>query len=153
MSPETRGWVFLIGESVAIFAVSVLVLFIVYTLIDHFRNRATGIVVVNMKGYVLIAVGVLYIVFGFWLTRLTRAPWIPQLPNQPTVSNQPIPFPSDNPEALEAIGHIKCPICQRPFSEHSLDEGRKHWDQMHAGLDIKSEGHIVLEPKDAPDPK
>jgi hypothetical protein len=78
MSPETRGWLILIGESVTIFAVSVLVLYIVYTLISNYEKRGTTIVVVNMKGYVLMAVGVLYVVFGFFLTRLTRMPGLPR---------------------------------------------------------------------------
>jgi hypothetical protein len=78
MSPETRGWLVLIGESITIFAVSILVLYVIYTLIFNYERRGTTIVVVNMKGYVFMVVGVLYVAFGFFLTRLTRMPGLPR---------------------------------------------------------------------------
>lgn len=77
MSPEIKGWIYVIGESVTIFTVSVLVIYIVQTVIDNYKNRATGIGVINAEGVVFIAVGVLYIACGFIMTRLRRMPGIP----------------------------------------------------------------------------
>jgi hypothetical protein len=37
---------------------------------------------------------------------------------------------SDDPEFRRAAGHIRCPICERPFSEHEGDEFCNHWDEM-----------------------
>lgn len=78
MSLEIKGWLYVIGESIAIFTVSVCVLYVVRMVID--RNRATGIGVMNAEGVVFIAVGILYIVCGFVMTRLQRMPGIPPHP-------------------------------------------------------------------------
>jgi hypothetical protein len=56
-----------LAEVIGIFTVSMIVLFVLYT-----RKRATGIGWVRWKGYVLMGVGVLYLVFGAILTRLGR---------------------------------------------------------------------------------
>jgi hypothetical protein len=61
MSPQTKGWVMLIGESGAIFIVSIVLLFVVYMTTG---KNATGIVWVHWKGLVLIGVGVMYLASG-----------------------------------------------------------------------------------------
>ncbi len=55
------------AEAFGIFAVSIIVLFVVYMITE---KRATGIAVAHWKGYVLMGVGALYLVFGAILTRL-----------------------------------------------------------------------------------
>jgi len=75
MSPEMRGWLLLIGESVTSFTLSLLVLYIVFMLFD---KKGTGIGVINFQGHILMTIGVLYIVFGFILARLTRMPGLPR---------------------------------------------------------------------------
>jgi hypothetical protein len=58
-----------LAEVIGIFTVSMIVLFVLYTITG---KRATGIGWVRWKGYVLMGVGVLYLVFGAILTRLGR---------------------------------------------------------------------------------
>lgn len=61
------GFLRMFVEAVGIFAVSIIALFVVYMITE---KRATGIGVAHWKGYVLMSVGVLYLVFGAILTRL-----------------------------------------------------------------------------------
>jgi hypothetical protein len=56
-----------LGEAIGIFTVSMIVLFLFYTVTG---KKATGIGWVHWKGYVMMGVGVLYLVFGAILTRL-----------------------------------------------------------------------------------
>jgi hypothetical protein len=56
-----------LAEAIGIFAASMIVLIVCYATTE---KRATGIGWVHWKGYVLIAVGLLYLVFGAILTRL-----------------------------------------------------------------------------------
>jgi hypothetical protein len=56
-----------LAEVVGIFTVSMIVLFVYYTITER---RATGMGWVHWKGYVVMGVGVLYLVFGAILTRL-----------------------------------------------------------------------------------
>jgi hypothetical protein len=58
------------AESFGIFAVSIIVLYVVYMLLNG--KRATGIGWVHWKGFVLMGVGLLYFVFGLFLTRIGR---------------------------------------------------------------------------------
>jgi hypothetical protein len=58
------------AESFGIFAVSIIVLYVVYMLLN--AKRATGIGWVHWKGFVLMGVGFLYFVFGLFLTRIGR---------------------------------------------------------------------------------
>jgi hypothetical protein len=64
------------AESLAIFSLSVIALFLVYALFSRITRVATGPPAlwgwVYGKGLVLMGVGVLYIVAGFILTRLHR---------------------------------------------------------------------------------
>ncbi|HSZ61364.1 MAG TPA: hypothetical protein VK828_06185 [Terriglobales bacterium] len=62
------GAVRMFGEAFGIFAVSVIVLFVVYMITE---KRATGIGVLHWKGYVLMGVGVLYLLLGMIMTRVT----------------------------------------------------------------------------------
>ncbi|MFZ1918597.1 MAG: hypothetical protein WAU58_13565 [Terriglobales bacterium] len=55
------------GEALGVFTVSIIALFVVYTVTG---KRATGIGWVHSKGYVLMGIGALYLVFGVILTRL-----------------------------------------------------------------------------------
>jgi len=55
------------AEAFGIFAVSIIALFVVYTITE---KRATGIGWVHWKGYVLMGVGALYLTLGVILTRL-----------------------------------------------------------------------------------
>ncbi|HXX01038.1 MAG TPA: hypothetical protein VEJ00_07485 [Candidatus Acidoferrales bacterium] len=55
------------AEAFGIFAVSIIVLFVLYMVTE---KRATGIGVAHWKGYVLMYVGALYFVLGVILTRL-----------------------------------------------------------------------------------
>lgn len=61
------GFLRMFGEAFGVFAVSVVVLFVFYMIME---KRATGIGMAHVKGYVLMCVGVLYIVLGVVLTRL-----------------------------------------------------------------------------------
>jgi hypothetical protein len=61
------GSVRIFAEAFGIFAVSIIVLFVVYMITE---KRATGIGVLHWKGYVLMGVGALYFVFGMIITRL-----------------------------------------------------------------------------------
>ena len=56
-----------LAEVVGIFTVSMIVLFVCYMITG---KKATGIGWIHWKGYVLMGVGVLYLVFGAILTRL-----------------------------------------------------------------------------------
>lgn len=58
-----------IAEALGIFIVSMIVLYIGYSITT---KHATGIGWVHWKGFVLIAVGVLYIACGIVLTRIGR---------------------------------------------------------------------------------
>lgn len=58
------------AESFGIFAVSIVVLCVVYMLLN--AKRATGIGYLQWKGFVLMGVGFLYFVFGLFLTRIGR---------------------------------------------------------------------------------
>ena len=60
-----------IMESIVVFAVSMIVLYVAYALIDAKRGMATGIGWIHLKGAVLIGVGVLYLVFGLLLTGIS----------------------------------------------------------------------------------
>ena len=60
-------WLRTLAEAFAIFAVSIIVLFVFYMVT---WKEVTGIGVLNWKGSVLICVGVLYLVLGAILTRL-----------------------------------------------------------------------------------
>jgi hypothetical protein len=62
------GTLRILAESFGIFAVSIIVLCLVYTLLN--AKRATGIGWVHWKGFVLMGVGFLYFVFGLFLTRV-----------------------------------------------------------------------------------
>jgi len=55
------------AEAFGIFALSIIALFLVYMIAE---KRATGVGWVHWKGYVLMGVGALYLVFGAILTRL-----------------------------------------------------------------------------------
>jgi hypothetical protein len=55
------------AEAFAIFAISIIALFVIYMITE---KRATGAGWVHWKGYVLMGVGLLYLVFGAILTRL-----------------------------------------------------------------------------------
>jgi hypothetical protein len=55
------------AEAFVIFALSIIVLYFFYMITE---KRATGIGWLHWKGYVLIGVGVLYVVLGATLTRL-----------------------------------------------------------------------------------
>ncbi|HLV88835.1 MAG TPA: hypothetical protein VKV39_17750 [Candidatus Sulfotelmatobacter sp.] len=61
------GTLRMFAEAFGIFALSMIVLLGVYTITE---KRATGIGWVHWKGYVLMGVGALYLVFGAILTRL-----------------------------------------------------------------------------------
>jgi hypothetical protein len=61
------GTLRLLGESIAIFAVSIIVLYFVYTI--TYAKVGTGVGWVMWKGMVLIGVGVFYIVLGFVVVR------------------------------------------------------------------------------------
>jgi len=61
------GLLRMFAEAFGIFALSIIALSVVYTITS---KQATGIGWVHWKGYVLIGVGALYIVFGAILTRL-----------------------------------------------------------------------------------
>lgn len=61
------GLLRMFAEAFGIFAVSIMALFVVYMITE---KRATGIGVAHWKGYVLMGVGALYLVFGAILTRL-----------------------------------------------------------------------------------
>jgi hypothetical protein len=56
-----------LAEVFGIFTVSMIVLFVLYSITG---KKATGIGWVHWKGYVLMGVGALYLVFGAILTRL-----------------------------------------------------------------------------------
>lgn len=56
------------AESFGIFAVSIIVLYFVYTFLD--AKRATSVGYLHWKGFVLMGVGFLYFVFGLFLTRV-----------------------------------------------------------------------------------
>jgi len=56
-----------LAEACGIFTVSIIVLFVFYMITG---KKATGIGWVHWKGYVLMGVGALYLVFGVILTRL-----------------------------------------------------------------------------------
>jgi hypothetical protein len=60
-----------IMESIVIFAVSMIVLYVAYGLIGATRGVAAGIGWIHLKGAVLIGVGVLYLVFGLLLTGIS----------------------------------------------------------------------------------
>jgi hypothetical protein len=55
------------AEAFVIFALSIIVLYFFYMITE---KRVTGIGWLHWKGYVLIGVGVLYVVLGATLTRL-----------------------------------------------------------------------------------
>ncbi len=61
------GLLRLFAEAFGIFALSIIALFVIYTIT---YKRATGVGWVHWKGYVLMGVGALYFVFGAILTRL-----------------------------------------------------------------------------------
>jgi hypothetical protein len=65
MSPALLGTLRLLGESVAIFAVSIVILYFVYTIM--YAKVGTGLGLVQWKGMVLVGVGILYLVLGFVL--------------------------------------------------------------------------------------
>lgn len=56
-----------LAEAFGIFALSIVALFVIYMITE---KRATGIGWLQWKGYVLMVVGALYLVFGAILTRL-----------------------------------------------------------------------------------
>ncbi|MGA6981401.1 MAG: hypothetical protein WCC95_23085 [Candidatus Sulfotelmatobacter sp.] len=56
-----------LAEVIGIFTVSMILLYVFYMITE---KRATGIGWLNWKGYVLMGVGVLYLVFGAILTRV-----------------------------------------------------------------------------------
>jgi hypothetical protein len=58
----------IIMESIVIFTVSMIVLYVAYAFIGTKRGMATGIGWIHLKGVVLIGVGILYLVFGLLLT-------------------------------------------------------------------------------------
>jgi hypothetical protein len=62
------GAVRMFGEAFGIFAVSIIVLFVFYMMITG--KRATGIGVLHWDGYVLMIVGVLYLLLGMIMTRV-----------------------------------------------------------------------------------
>jgi len=72
--PEGRnnkmGSLKIFAESFGIFAVSIIVLYVVYMLLN--AKRATGIGWLHWKGLVLMGVGFLYFVFGLFLTRVGK---------------------------------------------------------------------------------
>ncbi len=64
------GTLRILAESFGIFAVSVTVLWIIYTLLN--AKRATGLGWFHWKGLVLIGVGFFYVAFGLFLTRVGK---------------------------------------------------------------------------------
>ena len=62
----------LLLEPLLIFVVSIGVLFVIHLIANTNTGKATGVGWVHWKGYVLMGVGALYLLFGTILTRVGK---------------------------------------------------------------------------------